>query len=979
MKEFKKFIINNKYYVTIFIISLITLIIGTIAFNFWIAFLTIFIINTILFISEGSKIKLPKKLIKSKNKSITKTTSKVTKNKSIKGNTKKKKIIKVLLIIGFSFIILSLIATLIFLVVVIKNAPEFNPDELYRKEASIIYEEKTGKIIGKLGDELREIISYDEMPEVLIDAIIATEDARFFQHNGFDLPRFVVASIGQAMGKPNAGGASTLTMQLSKNNYTDPNEVKGLSGIIRKFTDIYISIFKIEKKYTKYEILEFYLNSEYLGSSAYGVEQASQVYFGKSAKDMNLSEAALIVGLFNAPDLLDPNKNPEGAENRRKVVLSLMERHGYITKEERIIAEKMTVDKIVIEQENKYGAYQGFINTVVEEIIEKTDNNPYIVPMEIYATIDTSMQEHFDKIYNGEAFDWENENVNAGMAVIDVKTGAITAVGTGREKRKLGYNYATMIERHIGSTSKPLYDYAPGIEYNNWSSYFPFTDEPHNYTSGVAISNWDNKFQGLMTLREALKTSRNVPALKAFQSVDNKKIAEFTKSIGLSPETQGNIVHEAHSLGGYTGESPLSLAAAYATFANGGYYIEPYSFTKLIYRDNGEVFENKPKKERVMSESTAYIVSNILIDAAKWGLYGNYNVNGVTYAAKTGTSNFPQDIIKKYGLSASAINDFWIASFNPDYSFAQWYGYKDLSQELADLGHYNRFGSSIYRQLFQVAAKGVFKQHKAFPKADDVIQVAIEKDTSPAMLPSEFTPSNMIITELFKKGTEPTEISPRFAQLDNPTNLDIKQDGSIAKITWDPITTPKAIDQEYLKNYFNNIFNSNNFRNSYLNNRNSYNKQNIGEIGYNVYLKNGDNLELLGFTKNNYYNYQIATNSNITIVIKSAYSIFKNNMSSGIETTFVVTKAPTITSTLAIEPVLNINIGGTYTEAVQPIIVYEDLENVSTLATVTTVIRDKDNNIVTNIDTSKENRYTITYTAIYKDYSKNHILTVIIE
>ena len=157
------------------------------------------------------------------------------------------------------------------------------------------------------------------------------------QHNGFDLPRFLKASAGQVVNKitghGNAGGGSTLTMQVSKNNYTSV-ESSGFEGIVRKFTDIYISIFKLEKNYSKEEIMEFYVNIPYLGNNSYGVEQACQSYFGKSVSDINLSEASLIAGLFQAPASYDPYRHPDYAEERRNTVLYLMQRHGYITKKD---------------------------------------------------------------------------------------------------------------------------------------------------------------------------------------------------------------------------------------------------------------------------------------------------------------------------------------------------------------------------------------------------------------------------------------------------------------------------------------------------------------------------------------------------------------------------------------------------------------------------------------------------------------------
>ena len=196
-------------------------------------------------------------------------------------------------------IIITVIGVLFFLYVIIKS-PNFSEEVLYSQESSIIYDVE-GNEYARIGFENRELVTYDEMPEVLIDAILATEDSRFMQHSGVDLARFLKASFGQLLGNSDAGGASTLTMQIVKQKFTD-DTATGIKGIIRKFTDVYMAVFKIEKKYTKEQILEFYVNIPFLGSGAFGVEQASQIYFGKSIGELTLTEAATIAGLFQAPD-----------------------------------------------------------------------------------------------------------------------------------------------------------------------------------------------------------------------------------------------------------------------------------------------------------------------------------------------------------------------------------------------------------------------------------------------------------------------------------------------------------------------------------------------------------------------------------------------------------------------------------------------------------------------------------------------------
>ena len=313
LRKIKKFILQNKVNLLLGLISLVAFLIGGFALNWLTSFIIVAVIDILLFIGpiiirkiKGRKRKVPKETVKS---------PKPKKEKKVKKKSKWKWL-KILLIIFFIGCILVLIAVSVFFFFIVKNAPEFDPNELYQKESSILYDNQ-GNIIRKLGAQNREIINYDDLPEVLINAIVATEDSRFFQHNGFDLPRFVKATIGQLTNGSTAGGASTLTMQVVKNTYTDASQDSGIKGIIRKFTDIYMAMFKLEKKYTKEEILEFYVNSYYMGASAWGVEQASLTYFGKNAKNLTLPEASLIAGLFQSPGLDDPFKSIENATKRR--------------------------------------------------------------------------------------------------------------------------------------------------------------------------------------------------------------------------------------------------------------------------------------------------------------------------------------------------------------------------------------------------------------------------------------------------------------------------------------------------------------------------------------------------------------------------------------------------------------------------------------------------------------------------------------
>lgn len=714
--------------------------------------------------------------------------------RKVKNQKRKRKIINFLIIFCLTIGILGIIAFGGFLMYIKSVAePRFKPSKLNTKEITILYT-REDKEFAKLGTEKREKVKYEELPEVLVDAIIATEDSRFFQHNGFDAPRFVKAAIGQVMGSTDAGGASTLTMQVVKNIFTDKTVDSGIDGIIRKFEDIYLSIFKLEKNYTKQEIIEYYVNNHFLGGSVYGVEEASQSYFGKSVTELNLSEAAIIAGMFKSPNYYRPNVNPKNASDRRSTVLYLMVRHGYITQEEADIANSIPVESLTAPINNSTTPYQGYIDTVVQEIIDKYDVNPYTTSLKVYTNLDVHKQNAVNSVFNGETYDWTNDKVQAGTAVLDSETGAILAIGNGRNingrssTQARQTNYATSIERQPGSTAKPLFDYGPGIEYNNWSTYTQFDDSRYSYSNGQSIKNWDGGYYGVISLRRALSSSRNIPALKAFQQVSNKKIIEFVTNLGIKPEIEGGRIHEAHSIGAFTGTNPLEMAAAYAAFSNGGYYNEPFSVRKIEYRSTGDVEEHSDEhyviKRKAMSDSTAFMITDVLKDV-ELTRGTPHNV-----ACKTGTTNYDAATVRKHGLPGDAIRDSWVVGYSTKTVIGMWYGYDYIDKEYC----LRNIPATVQKDLLFKALinSGAMESNRAdFKQPSSVVRVGVANGTNPAKLAGPGTEE--IIYEYFKKGYEPDEYDDK--KVAAPANFKATYSKLTKKVvmSWSGIT----IDSKY--------------------------------------------------------------------------------------------------------------------------------------------------------------------------------------
>ena len=491
------------------------------------------------------------------------------------------------------------------------------------------------------------------------------------------------------------------------------------------------------------------------------------------------------------------------------------------------MANSIPVRSLVVENKKAANPYQGYIDTVVREIKNKYQVNAYTTSLKVYTTLDPGRQDAVNKVLSGENYAWINDKVQTGVAVIESTSGEIIAIGNGRNRSGYNsYNYATQIKRQPGSTAKPLFDYGPGIEYNDWSTYEQFDDAPYSYSNGRSIKNWDGGYYGTITLRRALSTSRNIPALKAFQKVENKKIREFVSRLGINAEycnpgykyksdkdtcineetgeTQKPSLHEAHSIGAFTGVSPLEMAGAYAAFSNGGYYIEPHCVYRIIFRSTGKEENIKPEKKRVMSEATAFMVSSVLQDVALTG--GTpHNV-----ACKTGTTNYDEDFMQKLHMPGDAIRDSWVVGYSTKTVIGMWYGYDDINQEMVNQGYIlHNVPATIQKdRLFNALVNsGVMEGNREpFTEPSSVVRVGISAGSNP---PKLAYPGTDTIYEYFKKGTEPTEYDTSKVRLNGPRNLRANYNDATKKVTltWGSVDPGVLAKSEYGKFGYNVYFN----------------------------------------------------------------------------------------------------------------------------------------------------------------------------
>ncbi len=923
------------------------------------------------------------KNINNEKKRKIKINTKPTCSRDKKDSTKDKKgLLRKILTIILGFAIFCIFAAMAFMIYIVISTGNFDPEALKNQDQTTVYD-KDGNVFATLGAEKRESVTYDELPQVLIDALIATEDSRFYEHNGVDMARFLKATALNLIGKDDAGGASTLTMQTVKNNLTkkDSQETNKIQKIIRKFQDVYLSVFFMEKKYSKNEILEMYVNDSCLGGRIYGVGEASKYYFGKTVSELSLPEASLLAGMYQAPNKYDPYKHPEAAEKRRNTVLSLMVRHGYITEEEKEMATDVSIESMLAGGSG-LGEYEGYLDTVIQEVKDKTGDDPSLVSMKIYTALDRSIQDGINKVLSGESHTWADDSVQAGIAITNVNDGTIVAIGAGRNRTAGDWNYATQSLRQPGSTAKPIFDYGPGFEYNDFSTYTLFNDEPWTYTNGPEIGNWDGSYQGLITLRQALSVSRNIPALKAFQQVDKKNIVTFVNGLGIDVaystksenykknETTGsdNLINEAYSIGGMSyGITPLDMAEAYAAFANGGYHIETHAVTKIEYRSTGKTVDFNEEKEKVMSDSTAYLMNNVLQYAVEHGFNGGARVYGSTVAAKTGTSNLSDEVCRAKGIPVGSVNDLWTVAYTPEYSIALWYGY-----EKVDKDHYLSGASAPKDAVMRSVMQYVPKTTKTWEMPSSVVAVTVEKETWPAKLPSEYTPDDMKITEYFKKGTQPTEVSERYAKLPEVTNLTSEKTSGGYKLTWN-WKKPDVLDDAYLSKYFSqSVFGKQS--GSYLQARINYNNNTLGGIGFGIYAKSSSGtLERIAFTTDTEYTYVPSSAGSSQIVVKAEYKSFKANASNEAEVT-IKSDGSTASLSIRLKGDTSITINkGEYVEKGYTV------SNNSAKVTFT-IDGDKEyqseSELEDAINKLESGNHTIRYTATYNGKSDNVIRTV---
>ena len=715
----------------------------------------------------------------------------------------KKKLWKKIFIGIAAFVTVAIIAIVAIFAYYGATAPTIQASDLEGATETKILD-KDGELIYSLGGEKRDLITSEQVPQLLKDAITSIEDKRFYSHMGIDPIRIAGSFLRNAKAGQITQGGSTITQQLVKLAVFSTK--KEDQTYKRKIQEIMLAL-QLERNYSKEQILTYYLNKVYMANNVYGFGTASHYYFNKELSELSLPQVALLAGMPQAPNSYDPYANADQAKERRDLVLYSMKENGKITKEQYDQAVATPVTEGLIAHNNKVDSndkalvYDSFVTMVLKEVQEKTGLDPYNDGLTIETTIDSKAQQRlYDIVNTNDYIQYVNDKIQNAVVMLDTKTGAVRAVNGGRKQSTLlGYNRATDNSRSTGSTIKPVIDYGPAIEYLNYSTGQTIMDQRTTYSNGVELNNWDFSHKGAMTLRTALVYSRNTTALQTFKAVGETNIKSFLNNLDIQIKNDGqDYLVESNSIGADI--SPIKMAAAYATFGNYGTYSKPYTVTKVTTRD-GQVTEFKPEQKQAMKDSTAYMITDVLKDSFKYGFATQAAIPGLPTAAKTGSSNYTIEQKRAMGASdyEDIIPDSWFIGYSTDYTISAWTGYDNPYEQGGGVDTTEQeYSRLIYYYLMKYMAESSSGDDWVQP--DSVVKQQIEIGSDPLSLPGPRTPANMIATELFVKGHVPTQQSMNYGtKIEGPTGLKATYDKNkkALTVTWDNYQTNSKDKPQY--------------------------------------------------------------------------------------------------------------------------------------------------------------------------------------
>lgn len=635
------------------------------------------------------------------------------------------------------------------------------------------------KLIAEFGDKRCTPITLDQMPLKLINAIIATEDHRFFQHPGVDLRGLMRAAMSLMLTGVKDQGGSTITMQVARNFFLTRKKT-----YLRKINEILLAL-KIEKELTKNEILELYLNKIYFGKHAYGIAAAAEVYYGVRVDQLSLAQIAMLAGLPQAPSTINPINSPQAAFKRRTHVLDNMLALGYISKEQYTQANSEPIETIyhgkTIELHAPYIA-----EMVRQELVERFGEDIYDKGYEIITTIDSNAQiaanyalnralleydqrhNNNNNIVNNEEEDDESNSevastltnkdsskypeIEGALVALQPDSGAILSLVGGFDFNKSSFNRAIQAERQPGSNFKPFI-YGAALE-NGFTTATVINDAPIVQEGSQFVDEWrpqnyTKKFYGPTSLRTGIIKSRNLVSIRLLQELGIDKAVDFIEKCGFVAQKLPKTLSLALGTNLVT---PLELAAGFSVFSNGGYKINPYFIDSIFDYQGNMLFKVSSSKIPAIKPQTAYLVTTMLQDAITKGTGKKaMQLGRKDLAGKTGTTNDHMDS--------------WYTGYNRDLVVTTWVGF-DEPKSIKEYAVKTALPMWIY--FMEKVLHG--KPESSLLQPSGLVTVKIDPKTGLLARPDQ----KDSIYEIFTQETVPTEVAPSIAtdNLDNASGLE---------------------------------------------------------------------------------------------------------------------------------------------------------------------------------------------------------------
>lgn len=648
------------------------------------------------------------------------------------------KIIKRIFAWSFTLIMLGVISGVGLFAYYAKEAPIVTQTKLQSEGSSALYT-SDGKLLLTLGAERRNYLHSDKIPQRMKDAVISVEDKRFYKEPlGLDPIRIAGSLLANIKGHDISAGGSGITQQLIKLSVfsTDTSQ----RTLRRKAQEAWLAM-QISRQYSKEQILEFYINKVYMGYNTFGLGTAASYYFGKSPSKLDLAQTALLAGMLNAPIKFDPYLYPQNAQYRRDIVLYAMLKNNKITNQEyqQAIKEPVQTGLRPRHSNNDHSERRKIDDPYIKEVVNEAQEkgfDPYNSNLKITVNIDQKAQNELYELANSNKIPFTNDKMQVGATVVDPINGHVVAIVGGRHlpNLALGYNRAVQTGRSTGSSIKPILDYAPAIEYKNWSTAQILSDTPYIYSgTNIQLFDWDNRYLGPMTMRYALEQSRNVPAVRTLEDVGFNKGIKFAKQMDININKKQGL-----SVAIGANASTLQMAGAYGALANDGVYHKPQFISKIETPD-GVVRNYDTSGKRVMKSSTAYMVTDMLKGVITRGAGTQAKIKDLHQAGKTGTVKYSDGEIKKYPSYNGTPKDSWFVGYTPKYSIAVWTGYDNLSDGKIS-GQGENAAQLLYKNMMTYLMKN--KGNPDWHKPDTVVS-------------QKYLSGTAVTNELYVKGHVP--------------------------------------------------------------------------------------------------------------------------------------------------------------------------------------------------------------------------------